>query len=69
MKKITRKKQLGIDTANVIMENAHMMYNAQTATGYVQAVIDQLQSRIGELVPKKATKKYKEARYGKKEKK
>lgn len=65
MERMTRKKKLGIDTANVIIENAHMMYNANTATGYVQAVIDQLQSRIGELVPKKATKKYKEARYGK----
>lgn len=45
-----------------------MMYNAQTAKGYVQAVIDQLQSRIDELKPKKATKKYKDARYGKNEK-
>jgi len=68
MARMTRKRVHGINTADVIMENAHMMYNAQTARGYVQAVIDQLQSRINELQPKKADPKYKKARYGEKQK-
>jgi len=49
------------------MEAAHQTYNAGRGKKIVNACIERLQERIHELQPKKATPKYKKARYGKKD--
>ena len=64
MKRITRQKSLGIMLADSIIEVAHQMYNASRGKAVIEACIERLQERISEIKPKKATPKYKEARYG-----
>lgn len=66
-KKITRREKFGIQCADLVMEAAHQTYNAGRGKKIVNACIERLQERIHELQPKKATPKYKKARYGKKD--
>jgi hypothetical protein len=63
---LTRSEKLGRMFADLCMEAAHQRYNAPMGIAIVNACIKRLQERIGEIKPKKATKEYKEARYGKK---
>jgi len=64
MKRITRQESLGIMLADSIIEIAHQMYNASRGKAIIEACIKRLQERISEIKPRKATPKYKEARYG-----
>ena len=66
MKKTTRQNLLGIMFADSIIEAAHQTYNACRGKAMIEACISRLQERIGEIQPKKADPKYREARYGKK---
>ncbi len=66
MKKPTRDSQLGIMFADAVMGAAHQRYNARGGKAIVESCIARLQERIGEIQPKKADPKYKEARYGRK---
>jgi len=63
---MSKGKDLGIMIADVCIEIAHQRYNAPMGISIVNACIKRLQERVGEIKPNKATKKYKEARYGKK---
>jgi hypothetical protein len=66
LKKTTRQKSLGIMFADSIIEAAHQTYNASRGRTIIESCIRRLHDRIGEIQPKKADPKYKEARYGKK---
>lgn len=66
MKKPTRDSHLGIMFADTIIEAAHQKYNARGGKVMVKSCIARLLERIGEIQPKKADPKYKEARYGRK---
>ena len=68
MRKKTKADKLGIALADVVMKTGHMTYNAYRGRRIVAVCIEVLQKRIGEIQPKKADPKYKEARYGKKKK-
>lgn len=63
--KKSRRKNFGIQCADLVMEAAHQTYNAGRGRTIVESCIKRLQERIDELRPKKATPEYKEARYGK----
>lgn len=65
MTKETRVDAFGISLANVVMEAAHLTYNAYRGKRIVEVCIKILQERIHEIQPKKAEPKYEEARYGK----
>jgi|GEM_PF-3025561 len=64
MKKRSRATALGIALADVVIETAHMTYNAPRGKKIVEACIRRLKERIIELQPKKANPTYKKARYG-----
>jgi len=53
---------------DLVMLSAHGTYNALRGRRMIRECITILERRIDEIVPKKAELKYKEARYGKKEK-
>lgn len=55
----------GIAFADVIIRSAHMRFAAQQGRKMVSVVIEQLQKRIDEIQPKKATPEYYRARYEK----
>jgi hypothetical protein len=65
MKKETRVDAFGISLADVVIETAHLMYNASRGRKIIEVCIKRLQERIDEIRPKKAKPEYKEARYGK----
>jgi len=65
MRKGTRVDAFGISLADVVIEAAHMTYNASRGRKIVEICIKRLQERIGEIKPKKADPDYKRARYGK----
>ncbi len=60
----TRAEVMGKMFADVIMESAHLTYNAPRGRKMVETCMKILQERIGELKEKKATPDYKKARYG-----
>jgi len=62
--KQNRSATLGHAFADVIIESAHQKYNARGARLMVTACIKRLEERLSEIQPKKATPKYKKARYG-----
>ena len=62
--RITRRRKAGMQLADSIFELCQMMYNVQTAKGVILACVDRLNERLPELKSKKATPKYKKARYG-----
>ncbi|MFA6183603.1 MAG: hypothetical protein WC682_00700 [Parcubacteria group bacterium] len=66
-KKLTRAEVFGINCADVIMEAAHMRYNAPSGKSIVASCIKRLQERIDELQSVSAKPAYKKARYGKKD--
>jgi hypothetical protein len=65
MEKDTRIVAFGKALADVIIETAHLTYNAPRGKRIVEVCIKRLQQRIGEIKPKKADPRYKKARYGK----
>jgi hypothetical protein len=62
----TRAAALGIQFADVVMEAAHMRYNAPSGKAIIKACIARLQERIDELQSVPADPVYKKARYGEK---
>lgn len=64
MEKETRIDAFGLSLADVIIEAAHLTYNASRGKRIVEICIKRLQERISEIQPKKANPKYKKARYG-----
>ncbi len=60
----TRVSAFGIALADVVIEAAHLTYNAPRGRKIVEICIKRLEERIIELQPKKAEVKYKKARYG-----
>ena len=64
MAKKTRAEKFGIALADIVIEAAHLTYNAPRGVQIVQACIERLQQRIAEIQPKKASPDYKKARYG-----
>ena len=66
MEKITRQEFLGIMFADGIIESPHLMYNAHRGRAIIEACIKRLEERKDEIQFKKADPKYKEARYGSK---
>jgi len=58
-----RAKLLGVMLADVIIEVAHLTYNASRGRKIVAECIQQLERRTIEIKPKKASSKYKKARY------
>lgn len=66
-KEKSRAEKFGIMQAEVVIESAHMTYNAPRGIKIVEACIKRLQEKIGEIQPRKADPAYKKARYGKKE--
>ena len=64
MKKETRARAFGISQADVVMEAAHLTYNASRGKAIVESCIKQLQKRIHEIQPRKAKPSYRKARYG-----
>jgi hypothetical protein len=67
MKKETRATDFGVSLADMVIEAAHLTYNASRGKVIVQSCIKQLQNRIHEIQPRKAKPSYKKARYGSKE--
>jgi len=65
MGKETRVDTFGISLADIVIEAAHLTYNASRGKRIVEVCIKRLQERIHEIQPKKADPKYKKARYGK----
>jgi len=65
--KTSRAEMFGNMLADMVMEAAHITYNAPRGVKIVEACIKRLRERIGEIQPKKADPKYKKARYGEKE--
>jgi diphthamide synthase subunit DPH2 len=45
----TRRKRVGIQMADAIIEMVHLMYQTQTARVLLEAMIDRLRERIGEF--------------------
>jgi hypothetical protein len=62
--KKSRAEIAGIMLDDAVMEVAHLTYNAPRGAKMIASCIARLQERIGEIQPKKADPKYKEARYG-----
>lgn len=60
---MSRAEKLGKLFADNIIETAHLTYNAPRGIKIVESCILQLQLRIKEIQTKKATPKYKKARY------
>ncbi|MBT4277804.1 hypothetical protein HOD96_03620 [Candidatus Falkowbacteria bacterium] len=65
MDKKSRAESFGEMLADVVIEAAHLTYNAPRGVKIVETCIKVLQKRIEEIKPKKATPEYKKARYGK----
>lgn len=63
-KKMTRMEAFGKSLAGVVMEAAHLTYNASRGQAIVKACIKELQKRISEIQPRKANPAYKKSRYG-----
>ena len=68
MTKETRVDAFVVSLADVVMEAAHLTYNASRGKRIVEVCIERLRERISEIQPKKAEPKYKEARYDKNKK-
>ena len=66
MKNETRARAFGISLADAVIEAAHLTYNASRGKAIIESCVKQLQKRIHEIKPRKATPSYKEARYGSK---
>jgi len=66
MKNISRARAFGISQAGVVMEAAHLTYNAARGIAIVESCIKELQNRIHEIQPREAEPGYKKARYGSK---
>jgi hypothetical protein len=64
MEKGSRVDAFGLSLADVIIEAAHLTYNASRGKRIVKICIKRLQERINEIQPKKADPEYKKARYG-----
>lgn len=64
MEKGSRMDAFGLSLADVIIEAAHLTYNASRGKRIVEICIKRLQERINEIQPKKADPKYKKAKYG-----
>ncbi len=64
MKKTARAELFGIALADIVIEAAHLTYNAPRGIKIVNSCIKQLQKRIKEIQPKKAKPEYKKSRYG-----
>ncbi|KKP72864.1 MAG: hypothetical protein UR65_C0011G0014 [Candidatus Moranbacteria bacterium GW2011_GWE2_35_164] len=56
-KKLSRAEAFGIESADAIMEAAHMTYNAPRGINIVNACIAKLQEKIGEFQPKEVSRK------------
>ncbi len=66
MNKLTQAEAFGKAQADAVMRAAHMTFNAPRGKAMVLETIKELQKRVQEIQPKKATSAYKKARYGKK---
>jgi len=62
----TAGTKFGEDAADVIIQAAHLTFNAPRGKQMIEACIKRLQERLGEVKPRPATKAYKKARYGRK---
>jgi hypothetical protein len=47
--KSTRRKRVGIQMADAIVEMVHLMYQTQTAKALLEAMIDRVRERIKEF--------------------